>query len=174
MATAVQITVSERQRAILEEWERNKADTPYRVVIRSQIILMSAQGIKNVEQGHRLGVTRRCVERWRIRWANSESRLAEAERSGVSNKDLRKLLGSIIEDDERSGAPATFTAEQLAALIALACEKPEASGIPVTHWTPADLAREAIKRGIVKTISPRHVDRVLKGGISARTRAATG
>ena len=113
-------------------------------MIRSQIILMSADGIRNVEQGRRLGVTRRCVERWRTRWAKSESRLAQVERSGASNKDFTKLMASMLEDDERPWAPSTFTAEQFAALIALACEKPEASGIPVTHWVPADLAREAI------------------------------
>jgi hypothetical protein len=36
------------------------------------------------------------------------------------------------------------------------------------------VADEAVKRGIVKSISPRHVDRVLKGGISARIKVATG
>ena len=59
-------------------------------------------------------------------------------------------------------------------IIGVACELPEESGRPVTHWTPRELADEVIQRGIVESISPRHVDRVLKGGICAHTRASTG
>lgn len=45
--------------------------------------------------------------------------------------------------------------------MALACESPEDSGRPISHWTPRELADETIKRGIVKTISPRHLGRFL-------------
>ena len=55
----------------------------------------------------------------------------------------------------RPGAPATFSAEQWCQIIALACEPPEASGRPISHWTPRELADEACKRGIVATISKR-------------------
>ena len=37
-----------------------------------------------------------------------------------------------------------------------------------------ELADEVIKRGIVDSISPRHVDRLLKGGISGHTKPSTG
>ncbi len=47
--------------------------------------------------------------------------------------------------------------------MALACEKPEASERPVSTWTPHELAEEAVKRGIVEQISPRTVERFLKG-----------
>ena len=49
-------------------------------------------------------------------------------------------------------------------IIATACEPPEKSGRPVTHWTSRELADEVIKRGIVATISVRHVGRFLKDG----------
>src|SRR5262249_16415944 len=62
------------------------------------------------------------------------------------------------------GAPATFSAEQWCQIIALACEPPEASGRPISHWTPRELADEACKRAIVPTISARHVGRFLKSG----------
>ena len=65
-------------------------------------------------------------------------------------------------------------AEQLTQIIAVACEQPEECGRPVTHWTPKELADEVVKRGIVDTISPRHVDRLLKRGISVHTRRAIG
>ena len=174
MGKAVEITVTERQRTILERWVRNKADSPYRLVERSQIVLMSAKGLSNIEQSRRLGVDRQRIRRWRTRWANSEERLAAAEQEGATDKDLAKLVASLLEDEERPGGPTKFTAEQLTQIIAVACELPEESDRPVTHWTPRELADEVKQRGIVESISPRHVDRVLKGGISARTRASTG
>jgi putative transposase len=48
--------------------------------------------------------------------------------------------------------------------MALACEDPKATGRPVSHWTPRELADEAVHRGIVLSISPRTVGRFLKGG----------
>jgi hypothetical protein len=47
----------------------------------------------------------------------------------------------------------------------LACEDPrEESGRPITHWSTAELADEAIERGIVESISPRSVGRFLGRG----------
>lgn len=174
MSRAAAVAVSERQRAILERWRRNKADTPARLVERCTVILMSAEGLSNEEQGRRLGVDRQRVRRWRTRWVQSEERLAEAERQNATDKDLARLLRELLADEPRPGGPVTFTAEQLTQIIAVACEPPEESGRPVTHWTPRELADEVIKRGIVEMISPRHVDRLLKGGISVHTRRFTG
>jgi len=174
MGRAVEIAVSQRQRAILEKWVRAKAQTPYRLVERSRIILLSAIGVTNIEQAHRLDVDRQRVRRWRARWAKAEKRLTAAERQRASDDDLAGLMRAILTDERRAGTPPTFSAEQLTQIIAVACERPEQSDRPVTHWTPRELADEVIARGIVETISPRHVDRILKGGISVRTRASTG
>ena len=175
MGIAADVNVSERERAILEKCLRNKADTPYRLVERCRIVLMSAEGVSNSEQGRRLNTDRQRPRRWRMRWVEAEQRLADAEREGVTDRDLRALLAKVLSDRERPGIAPKFSAEQLTQIIAVACERPEEeSGRPVTHWAPRELADEVIKRGIVDSISPRHVDRVLKGGISARTRASTG
>lgn len=174
MGKAVSISVSDRQRAILERWQKNKAGTPGQLIERCSIVLLSADGMSNTEQGRLLGIDRQRARRWRTRWAENEERLAEAEREGASDKDLSKLLRELLSDELRPGAPPTFTAEQLAQIIAVACEALEEGGRPVTHWTPRELADEVIQRGIVESISPRHVDRLLKGGISARTRHGTG
>jgi putative transposase len=174
MCKGVKVEVSERQRAILEKWVRNKADTPFRLVERCRIILMSAEGVSNAEQGRRLAVDRQRPRRWRRRWAAAEERLAGAEGEGVSDRDLGDLLVKVLSDSERPGIEPKFSAEQLTKIIGVACEPPEASDRPVTHWTPKELTDEVIKRGIVDSISPRHVDRVLKGGISAHTRPNTG
>ncbi len=174
MGKAVPIHVSERQGRILRRWEKNKADTSARLVERSSIILLSAAGVSNAEQGRRLGFDRQRARRWRTRWAANENRLAAAEQQGVSDRDLANMLRELLADEPRPGAPPTFTAEQLTQVIAVACEAPADSGRPVTHWTPRELAAEVIERGIVQTISPRHVDRVLKGGTCAPTKHSTG
>ena len=112
--------------------------------------------------------------RGRHRWARAIDTLAAAEQEGATDKDLEKLILGVLADDQRSGAPATFTPEQVAAIIALACEPPADSGLPISHWTPPELAREAIKRRIVESISPRQVDRFLARRTCDRTRVSTG
>ena len=130
--------------------------------------------MSNVEQARRMGVDRQRVRRWRKRWIDSEERLALAESEGVSDKDLAKLLRDVPADKQRPGGPSAFTAEQLTQMIAVACESPSESGCPVTHWPPTELRDEIIKRGIVETISARHIDRLPRVGISAHTKRSTG
>jgi len=161
------VVLSSRVRALLERWIRASSSSQ-QLAERSRIIVMSADDVANLEQADRLGVDPQRVRRWRNRWASRAEEVADAEAAGASDKELAGLVGDILSDNYRCGAPPKFSAEQLAQLVALACESPEESGLPVSHWTPADLAREAIRRGIVEEISPRHVDRVLK-----RSRAAS-
>ncbi len=174
MGVAVEVDVSERQRAILEKWVRNKADTAARLVERCRIILMSADGVSNAEQGRRLEADPQRPRRWRKRWAAACGRLEAAEAEEATDRDLGKLLMELLSDQPRAGVTPTFTAEQLTMIIAVACEPPEESGRPVTHWTPRELVDEVVKRGIVDSISPRHIDRLLKGGIFVHIRAGTG
>ena len=147
---------------------------PQRLVERCRIVLLSATGRDNEDLAKELGVDRQRVRRWRTRWANASDASAGAEADGATDKDLEKLILAVLADNERSGAPATFTPAQITAIIVLLCEPPTDSGLPVSHWTPAELAREAIKRQIVVTISPRHIDRFLARQTSGRTRASTG
>jgi len=162
---ATAVTVSERQRVILEKLVRRKL-SPRELVERSRIVLMSAEGLNNAEQARRLGdgVDLQRIRRWRNRWAAKEDDLSLAEANQAADKDLKKRIESLLSDKPRSGAPATFTPEQLTRILAVACEPPSDSDLPISHWTPTELAREVIKRRIVESISPRHVDRFLKGG----------
>lgn len=174
MRKAAEVRISERQQAILEKWVRAAASTPYRLVERCRIVLMSADGRNNKVQARALGVDRQRIRRWRTRWADSEASLVEAEREGATDKDLAQLVADVLADDSRPGGPTKFSAEQLTQIMSVACEPPKDSGRPVTHWTPTELADEVVKRNIVDGISPRHLDRFLKKGAFARTRAATG
>jgi putative transposase len=122
--------------------------TPQHFSFRAQIILLLADGLHAPTVARRLGTSRRTVRLWRRHWLTRQG-CAVPER---------------LQDAPRPGAPATFSAEQWCQIIALACEPPEASGRPISHWTPRELADEARKRGIVETISGRHVGRFLKSG----------
>ena len=128
--------------------------TPQHLSFRAQIILRLAASHDTSEVAKHFETTRLTVRRWRQHW------LERPETSVIER----------LQDAPRPGTPATFSAEQWCQIMVLACEPPEASGRPISHWTPRDLADEAIKRGIVETISERHVGRFLK---SARAQTAS-
>ncbi len=156
--TSTKITISAKQRELLEKYARSRV-AAQRLVERSRIVLLSADGVKIGEQGRQLGVDRQRIRRWRVRWSEAAERLSEAERQGASEGELEELLTGVLADDARSGAPPTFTPEQVASIIAVACEPPSDSGWPTSHWAIGDLTVEVIKRGIVAKISVRQVRR---------------
>jgi putative transposase len=122
--------------------------TRQHIALRARIILLLATGLDARAVARRLDISRTTVRLWRRHW-------------------FERLEATVIErlqDDPRPGTPQTFTAEQWCQIMALACESPELSERPISHWTPRELADEAIKRGIVKQISVRHVGRFLKSG----------
>src|SRR5262249_14773421 len=59
------------------------------------------------------------------------------------------------------GAPSSFPPLQRARIVGLACLEPVAEGLHITHWSSADLARQAVD-GIVEAISPAMVRRILQ------------
>jgi hypothetical protein len=143
---ALPITLTQRQRVILDAMTRSRT-AEQRLVERARIVTMSADGVLNVEQGRKLGVDHQRIERWRRRWRKVVPDLAAAEERGASDAELHALIEAALDD-------------------AVACEKPEECDVPTSRWTPAALATEAVKRGIVASISPRHLDRLLKRGRS--------
>ena len=82
---------------------------------------------------------------------------------------ITEVVEEVLADEPRPGTPPTFTPEQVVRIVALACEDPrEESGRPITHWSTPELADEAVKRGIVESISARSVGRFLgRGGSEA-------
>lgn len=161
------VVVTAAQRAVLERLVRAYT-TPKHIVERARIVLMSADGLLNVQQADELGIDPQRIRRWRRRWADTQAAIATAEKG-----DVESLIVDLLNDEQRPGRKPIFTAEQVAQIIAVACEKPsEESDRPVTHWTPRELAAEVIKRGIVPTISPRHIARFFRGGRSEATSVA--
>ncbi|MCP4306636.1 MAG: helix-turn-helix domain-containing protein [bacterium] len=141
------IDLSPEERKALERLVRC-ASTPQALARRARMILLADDGVGVCETASLLGVWRKTVSQWRARW------LFSAGSPG--------LIAERLNDAPRSGAPAKITAEQICAIVALACEPPSKSGLPVTHWSQQGLADEAIKRGIVSQISQRSVGRFLK------------
>jgi putative transposase len=156
MAKAVE--VSPRQREVLQDLILRRS-TAQGLSQRVQIILEGSIGYTKSEQARRLEVDWRTVSQWRERWRQNGDRLSAAEEEG---KDLEDIIMDVLRDAERAGAPNKFSAEQVAQVIAVACEPPEQSGREVSHWTPRELADEVQKRKIVQSISPRQVGRFLK------------
>lgn len=129
---------------------------------RIQIVLKAAQGLSNSQIARNLGRDRATVRLWRTRWAAAGEQLEAARLEGCSDSQMESLVAQILADAPRPGAPDKFTPEQRVAIIALSCEPPPHADRPVTHWTPRELADEAVRRGIVPSLSVRTVGRIWK------------
>lgn len=130
---------------------------PQSLARRARIILRMHDGAGNTAIARESGLSVRTVEMWRSRW-----RATQAARRDADAEHIEALVERDLADAPRSGAPPTFTAEQVAQIIALGLRPPEDVDRPVTHWTPRELADEAVKQGIVAVISERTVGRFLK------------
>ena len=103
MRKAVEIQLTEKECKTLEKWARGRR-TPVRLMIRSKIILLAANGKPNNEIALELGVSRKMVGLWRTRFA--EKRFAgiekDAPRGGRKPVKREKLARAILEkNDER-------------------------------------------------------------------------
>lgn len=156
------ITLTERQRFALEHISRCTTHSQA-LVTRARVLLGAAEGRSNFSIATKIGLHVETARKWRRRWAEVSSELSAVE-DVMDDDTLLDFLLTLLADEPRSGPPPVFTPQQICLIVATACEDPTVSGHPVTHWTPSELAREAVKRGIVKRISPRTVGRFLKGG----------
>jgi DNA-binding CsgD family transcriptional regulator len=159
------IAMTERQKKLLKQLSKEHS-TPQQIAVRARVLLLASDGVSNSEIKRVLKIARNTVTLWRNRWLSTLNSLLEFEKGieaeGISDKRLKQHLISILRDNKRSGAPKTFTLSQRNLLIALACEKPIDHGLEMTDWTHEMLAKIAITKGIVKTISPSHLGKILK------------
>lgn len=125
----------------------HRHSTPQQIALRAQIVLLADAGLNHRAIGRELEVSRDMSRLWRNRWL-------ELSQQGVP-------VGERLADAPRAGGPTTFSLEQILQLFAIACEPPERYGRPISHWTPRELADEGVKQGIVPSISPRHVGRLM-------------
>ena len=140
------VTVLPEQREALEHLIRTHS-TPQQLALRARMVVQAADGVGVRASARELGVWPKTVRYWRKRW-----------RAAADSQSVPERLA----DAPRPGAPATFTAEQICALVAMTCEKPSESGRPISQWSQREIADEAIRRGLVPNVSQRSVGRFLK------------
>jgi transposase len=165
---ASRIVLSEKAEKILRE-NASSRTLGENLRSRSEIIVYASEGKSNTSISRELGITKKKVICWRNRYSAMETELRVIEEE--SPHKLRGLIEEILSDAPRSGAPVTYQPEQVAAIIAVACEDPSKFDLPFSHWTANTLRRQVVKMEIVGAqISSRQVGRFLK---SAQIEAAS-
>jgi putative transposase len=160
---AVALQINKTQQALLEQIRQRQ--TACQRLVRRVLVLLALAADPRIEPvARRLQLSRMTVRLWRDRWNQAVPALLKAEQDNASEKQLLALIESFLDDDDRPGTPPTFTAEQIVRIVAVACEPPEKSGRPISHWSTRELADEVKKRKIVTDIHPTTVGLFLKRG----------
>lgn len=134
------VTLTVHEREALKQVARSYTQ-PYCRVVRARMILMAADGLSNAGIATRLDTCPQVVCRWRKRFCQA----------GLET----------LADLPRSGRPPIFSPMVVAETKQLACSLPAATGVPLSRYSCADLARELIKRGMVAAISAATIWRIL-------------
>jgi transposase len=134
------VVLSDADRAVLEE--RARAYTaPFADVVRAKIVLLAAAGMPNASIAERLDVDVDVVSRWRKRFC------------------IEGIGG--LADRKRSGRPRSFAAQVVAEVKAMACQPPDERGVPLSRWSSAELAGQAVAEGLAVAVSASTVRRWL-------------
>jgi transposase len=112
-------------------------------VLRAKIVLLAAEGHPNARITERLDCHVDTMSIWRKRFCESG------------------LAG--LEDRRRAGRPRTFAPEVRAEVKAMACQPPADREAPLSRWSSADLAAQAVDEGLVASIPASTVHRWLAG-----------
>src|SRR5271169_2112199 len=137
---ALPVTLTAAERTTLKKRARG-AKTAHRDRLRAQIVLAAARGRDNARIAADLHITVDTVRKWRGRFA------------------ARGLDG--LADAPRPGRPRRISAAERAAICALACQLPAATGVPLSRWTGPELAAELASRGLTGPISVTSILRIL-------------
>jgi transposase len=141
MNSPYRVVLTEQDRRVLTVRSRGER-TAHRAVLRARIVLAAADGAANAAIARRLGVCTDTVRKWRARFSAAG------------------LAG--LKDRPRPGRQRTFPKTAEAEVKALACALPAETGVPLSRWSWAELAAEAVMRGLVPAISPSTVGRWLR------------
>ncbi len=120
----------------------SRVRTEVRDSMRARIILAASAGTDNAAIARETGITIDTVRKWRHRFHDE----------GIAG----------LKDRRRCGRPRTFSTVAVAEVKALACSLPAETKVPLSRWSHLELAREAISRGIVPTVSAATVRRWLR------------
>ena len=147
---ATKVALTKEEQTGLEQLVR-RHNIGQQIALRGRIILAAGQGQTNSAIAENLKISINTSQCWRNRWVKAQT---------ISYDDLS--IEDRLQDGPRPGAPARITADQRCKIEALACEKPEKAGRPISQWTAREIADEVMERKIVESISGRHAARLLK------------
>jgi transposase len=139
---AVPVVLRAGERTALNKRVRG-AKTAHRDRLRAQIVLAAARGRDNARIAADLRITVDTVRKWRGRFVG------------------RGLDG--LADLPRSGRPRRISELTRAAVVALACQLPAATGVPMARWTGPELLAEVTRAGTGGELSASSVLRILAG-----------
>ena len=162
MWKAEPVSLPSSQKALLEQIAKSRVvRNDHRQ--RAQLILLFDEGLSNRKAASAVGLKPAQAGIWRKRWLENEESLSaiETEESAKSN-DLLKGIETVLSDRPRKGTTPTFSAEQIAKILAVACETPQERNLPLSHWTLSSLREEVIRSGIVENISTSRLQVFLK------------
>jgi transposase len=137
---AVPVMLSAGERTTLRKRVRG-AKTAWRDRLRAQIVLAAARGRDNARIARDLAISQDTVRKWRGRFA------------------VRGLDG--LDDLPRPGRPRRISELTRAAVVALACQLPAATGVPLSRWTGPELLAEITRAGTAQDLSVSSVLRIL-------------
>lgn len=164
-APAPALPMSEIQKSHFIQLSRNHS-TAQQIVKRIKILLLSHEGANNSQIKRELQVSYNTVLTWRKRWLSEYESLLLFEKAVAQGTEkhssLLQRITNFLKDAPRSGAPKKFTLAQRQQIVALCCEDPRDYGLEMTDWTHEMLAKTAIATGIVASISPSHLGKILK------------
>src|SRR3954467_7755479 len=117
-STAAVVVLSDEEREQLERWTRRRSSAQA-LALRSRIVLLAAEGLRNTEIAERLGISRPPVTKWRNRFV------------------AHRLDG--LWDERRPGRPRTIGDDKVEEVIVKTLET-----IPknATHWSTRSMAAE--------------------------------
>jgi transposase-like protein len=129
------VTAFRDQRELLEQLVRSHS-TPQQLALRARIILQAVEGVGVRESARELGVWPKTVRYWRKRWRQADDKSSVCER---------------LADAPRSGAPATYTPQQICAIVSMSCEKPSDSERPISQGASAKLPTRPYDAALCRT-----------------------
>ena len=134
------VVLSEVDRKVLAGRARSYTG-PFSAVVRARIVLLAAEQLPNVVIAGRLDLDVDTVSKWRRRFVTE----------GIDG----------LCDRKRSGRPRSFPAGVVAEVKAMACAPPSARAVPLSRWSSAELAGQAVSEGLTVSVSASTVRRWL-------------
>lgn len=158
---ASKITLTEKQKQILTDISNSRTSRQDHIQ-RAKVITLSAQGLSNTKISEHVSLNTVSVGKWRNRWFEKQESLQAIENSVKTKSEYSRYIEGVLSDLPRAGTPPKFSSEQICQIYAVATEKPEESGLPLSHWSLSSLADELVKRNVVESISTSQLSVFLK------------